>query len=98
MGERKDQANLTTAERQAFVKAVLTLKNSVPSQMGLTNRYDDYVQTHINAMMAETNSAPGWAHKGPVFLPWHRKLLLDFERDLRLIDKNITLPYWDWTA
>jgi hypothetical protein len=94
MGCRKNQATLTTAEKTAFVNAVLALKNSVPSQMGLTNRYDDYVQTHMNAMSA----TPGWGHQLPAFLPWHRELLRHFELDLRAIDPTVTIPYWDWTV
>ncbi len=94
MGCRKNQATLTTAERQAFVNAVIRLKNEVPSQMGLTNRYDDYVQVHLNAMTA----ANGWAHQLPAFLPWHREFLRHFELDLQAIDPTVTIPYWDWTA
>ena len=41
MGCRKNQATLTPAERTAFANAVLKLKNETPSQMGLTNRYDE---------------------------------------------------------
>jgi len=37
---------------------------------------------------------------GPVgyrrFLPWHRAYLIAFERELRKIDKTLSLPYWDW--
>lgn len=94
MGCRKNQATLTVAEKAAFVSAVLALKNNVPSQMGLTNRYDDYVQTHMNAMMAN----PGWGHQLPAFLPWHRELLRHFELDLQAIDPTVTIPYWDWTV
>jgi hypothetical protein len=94
MGCRKNQATLTAAEKTAFANAVLVLKNSVPSQMGLTNRYDDYVQTHMNAMMA----TPGWGHQLPAFLPWHRELLRHFELDLQAIDPTVTIPYWDWTV
>ena len=94
MGCRKNQATLTHAERQAFVNAVIKLKNEVPSQMGLTNRYDDYVQVHLNAMMA----ASGWAHQLPAFLPWHREFLRHFELDLQAIDPTVTIPYWDWTV
>jgi hypothetical protein len=94
MGCRKNQANLTPAEKTAFVNAVLKLKNNVPSQMGLANRYDDYVQVHMNAMMA----TPGWGHQLPAFLPWHRQLLRHFELDLQQIDPTVTIPYWDWTV
>jgi hypothetical protein len=94
MGCRKNQATLTTAEKTAFVNALLALKNNVPSRMGLTNRYDDYVQTHMNAMMA----SPGWGHQLPAFVPWHRELLRHFELDLQAIDPSVTIPYWDWTV
>lgn len=37
---------------------------------------------------------------GPVgyrrFLPWHRAYLLVFERELRMIDNTLSIPYWDW--
>ena len=78
---------------------------------GGSNRYDDYVQVHVNAMTAAglidpngdpddiNNIYPGWAHNGPAFFPWHRILLLKFENDLQKISNNtdITIPYWDWT-
>jgi tyrosinase len=83
---RKNQASLTATERSRFVAAVLALKAA--------GTYDQYVQRHI-ASMAGGGS---WAHRGPAFLPWHRKFLLDFELDLRAIDPTITLPYWDWTV
>ena len=92
MSCRKNQAHLTPAERTAFVNALLALKNSVPSQMGLASRYDDYVQIHMDSMMA----SPGWAHRAPAFFPWHRELLRRFELDLQAIDPTVSLPYWDW--
>jgi hypothetical protein len=94
MGCRKNQAQLTSGERAAFVNAVLKLKNETPSQLGLASRYDDYVQIHMNSMMA----TPGWAHQGPAFLPWHRELLRQFEMDLQAIDPTVSIPYWDWTV
>jgi len=94
MGCRKNQATLSTTERQAFVNAIIKLKNEVPSQMGLTNRYDDYVQVHMNAMAV----GAGWAHQLPAFLPWHREYLRHFELDLQAIDPTVTIPYWDWTV
>lgn len=37
------------------------------------------------------------AHGGCYFLPWHRLFLLQVENELRRIDSNIAMPYWDWT-
>ena len=100
MSCRKNQSTLTTAEKQAFVNAILTLKNSTPSKLGLSNRYDDYVQMHMNAMMLMNgqNRVPGWAHKAPAFFAWHRVMLRQLELDLQAIDPTVSLPYWDWTV
>jgi tyrosinase len=98
MGQRKNQTTLTNTEKTALVNAFLALKNSVPSRMGLSNRYDDYVQMHQDSMNAGTMTGPGWAHNGPAFLPWHREYLRRFELDLQTVDASVTLPYWDWTV
>jgi tyrosinase len=40
------------------------------------------------------------AHSGPVFLPWHRFMLvlLEFQFQRVLADDEFGLPYWDWAA
>ncbi|MBA3978388.1 MAG: tyrosinase family protein [Nitrosopumilus sp.] len=107
---RKSVKNLSSEDKDKFVNAILRLKKS-PSIIypddSTYSRYDDYVEIHMNAMMAmsDTNPAedpdwyPGWAHNGPAFLPWHRVYLLQFEKDLQSVtqDDSITVPYWEWT-
>jgi tyrosinase len=99
---RKNQNTLSTSEKQAFVAAVLALKQK-PSRLhpGNSNfgRYDDFVEVHRNAMMPPmmTPPEPGWAHQSCVFPPWHRALLVEFEKELQSIDPSVTIPYWDWT-
>lgn len=98
MNIRKDATKLNMAERKALVDALITLKKS--------GMYDHYVQMHSDSMMqvrAFANEPQDMtyrnaAHSGPVFLPWHRKLLLEFEAELQKIDKTITIPYWNWNA
>ncbi|HEY9367862.1 tyrosinase family protein [Streptomyces sp.] len=86
---RKNQRDLTPAERGRFVDAVLELKSQ--------GTYDDFVRTHIDYYRPDGESGLRLAHGAPSFLPWHRRFLLDFERALRRIDPAVTVPYWDWT-
>jgi tyrosinase len=86
---RKNQRNLTGAERKKFVSAVLELK-----RRGI---YDQFVRTHIDFYTADGDTGLRVAHMGPSFLPWHRRFLLDFESALREVDPSVTVPYWDWT-
>ncbi|XP_069059727.1 tyrosinase-like [Pleurodeles waltl] len=40
-----------------------------------------------------------FAHRGPIFLPWHRWYLLFFEREIQILthDYDFALPYYDWS-
>ncbi|KRH92765.1 monophenol monooxygenase [Pseudoloma neurophilia] len=42
-------------------------------------------------------SCEHYAHNHSRFLPWHRALLLYYEMLLRLMVKDVVLPYWDWS-
>lgn len=84
---RRDIATLNNAMRDRFVKALLQMKQ--------TGEYDRFAEIHHH----------GWSagHDGPAFFPWHRALLLDFEKALQEADEQlgndglIALPYWNWT-
>ncbi len=93
MSCRKNQNSLSAAERTAYVAAVLALK-AAPSIAGTANRYDDFVQEHVNSM----TGGNAWAHRRPAFLPWHREYLRRFELALQAHNPSVTLPYWDWTV
>jgi tyrosinase len=99
MNTRKNHADMSVAEKAAFVSAVLALKNNVDSVLnpGNMNRYDDFVQVHKNAMMGPDMFMP-MPHGGPLFFPWHRVLLRQFELALQsaVSDPSIAIPYWDW--
>lgn len=83
MAIRKDANTLTSAERQEFVQAALALKQS--------GVYNQFVLRHANTPMASI-------HRGPAFLPWHRRFIFDFERELQRVsgNPNLGLPYWNW--
>jgi tyrosinase len=93
---RKSVADLTAAEKTAFVNALLELKER--------GEYDKYVHWHHHVMVPtvlphEPKDATyrNGAHRGPAFLPWHREFLLQLETELRSIDGSVAIPYWDWT-
>src|SRR5438552_9809603 len=90
---RKSYTDLTQAERQTYVDAVLQLKATPNPGAGAgdpQNRYDVYVQWHdVDCLHHESG-----------FLPWHRELLNRFENELRGLGPayaNVTIPSWDWT-
>ncbi len=86
MGCRKNLVRLSPAERTAFVNAVLALKSN--------GGYDRY--TEIHAMTMDPGGV--MVHGMPLFFPWHRRLIRDYEQDLQAIDPSVNLPYWDWTV
>ena len=109
MSIRKSVRDLSEAEQNDFVNAVLSLKGERSSSISDVSTYDTYVLLHVRAM---ANTTP-WtgddptdpsptqrnsAHRGPAFLPWHREYLRRFEADLQRISNNpnLTIPYWDW--
>jgi tyrosinase len=83
MAIRKNANTLTAGERSEFVGAVSALKAA-----GI---YDQFVLRHANAVMTAI-------HRCPAFLPWHRRFIWDFERELQRVSGNseLGLPYWNW--
>ena len=96
--------NITTdsAARDKYVRGVLLLKNELQAASGLSS-YDALVVWHARAMMTMTptsQSSRNAAHKGPVFLPWHRYFLIVLEQHLQRVlnDPTFRLPYWAWNV
>jgi tyrosinase len=104
---------LTSATaRDKYVRGVKLLKNEFPgpttSSLGVAgpsqpvSTYDLFVVWHHVAMTTftpPTQSDRNAAHRGPVFLPWHRFMLLQLEMNLQRVlgnDTTFGLPYWDW--
>src|SRR5262245_35585652 len=70
---RKEWRTLTPTEQQKFLNAVLKLqKQSTPTT---PSTFDALSKLHFD--LKDT-----W-HKAPVFLPWQRKFLRDFEEKLQ---------------
>jgi len=69
--------------------------------------YDQFVIWHSVAMSVPVPNDDGTnprdrnsAHRGSIFLPWHRFMLALMEGHLRRVlnDTSFGLPYWDWGA
>lgn len=96
--------NITAApaDRDRFVAGVNVLKAENAGD-GLST-YDVFVAWHHQAMMQTTPAGNpagrNAAHRGPVFLPWHRYMLLALELHIQRVlqDSTFGLPYWDWAA
>jgi len=77
---RKNANQLTSAERDRFLTAFTTLHL-------INNNFQHFMDMHTSIGDPE-------AHRNFGFLPWHRALLLDLERELQSIDPAVTIPYW----
>jgi len=100
---RKNVKSLSPNEKQHFIDAVKALKANTKESRIADNKYDDYVLWHAQTMMIPAGSDAdadmrNLAHRGPIFLPWHREFLRRFELDLQKEVSDVTIPYWDWAA
>jgi tyrosinase len=100
---RKNVESLSPNEKDHFIEAVKALKANTKGKRVADNKYDDYVLWHAQTMEVAAGSDAdknmrNRAHRGAVFLPWHREFLRRFELDLQQEVSDVTLPWWDWAA
>ena len=99
--------------RDQFIEGARLLKaeqlGPTTAQLGIpgpalpVSTWDLFVVWHHTAMNRYTPPAQGdrnAAHRGPIFLPWHRFMLILLELQFQrvLSDPTFGLPYWDWAA
>ncbi len=56
---------------------------------------------HSFAKIAGLHGSPSPSycrHGSPGFLTWHRAYIDIFEKALRCVNANVTLPFWDWSS
>ncbi len=78
---RKNANSLTDAERDRFLDALAGLNDSG------RGRFSSFREMHVDQTSPE-------AHGDVGFLPWHRAYILDLERELQIIDPEVSLHYW----
>ncbi|KAH9438325.1 hypothetical protein MCOR02_001961 [Pyricularia oryzae] len=90
---RKEWRNLSNPQKEKYIKAVQCLmeKPSTAGMAAVRNRYEDFVATHI----VQTEAV----HFTGIFYPFHRLLLLEYEKALWECgwDRRLGQPFWDWT-
>lgn len=74
-----------------FARAVKVLKNRPPSNKVGQKSYSYFVGKHIQAALDPRGDL---AHFGSHFATFHSLFVLEFERELQLIDPLVTVPYW----
>jgi tyrosinase len=90
-GTRRNILSIPLSSVQRLTAAFNVLKSN--------GTYDGFIRRHMQAMLIATpaGSSRNAAHRGPVFLPWHRAALLELEAALQAVDPLIEgLPYWAW--
>lgn len=104
MDIRKSAADLSDAERDQFLEALIRLKQrqgqGVPLAVGV---YDRYVALHQAVFAVVAPGLPpgetvNFGHWNIGFCPWHRQYLRAFEQALQAEVPGVTLPYWDWAG
>ena len=94
---RKNQANLSAVEWQAFIDAITNIRG-----MGnIKPRYGAFVDVHVRAMSGSGMSWGVHTMMGMVgrnFLAWHRRFISQFEQRIQKVNPAVSLPYWDTTT
>jgi tyrosinase len=99
---RKNYTQGVALLKQEFLGPT-TADLQIPGPPEPVSTFDLFVVWHHFAMGTFTPPTQGdrnAAHRGPVFLPWHRFMLILLELQLQRVlnDADAGLPYWDWAA
>ena len=97
---RKDVMDLTAQEKKDFTDGILALKATASPffKNNMLSYYDSLVRIHQLAVIQSRKQGWGIGHKCPSLLTFHRKLVLLLEEAIcTVMDKEVAIPYWDWT-
>ncbi|KAJ3367701.1 hypothetical protein GGF31_007161 [Allomyces arbusculus] len=83
---RKEFRDLTEQEWDDFVAAMLGLAKKPSTRYPGLNKLEEYASIHSKNFNTIHNNA--------IFMPWHRKFLIEWEKDLRTVKPNVAIPYW----
>ena len=88
-GEAKQRMNLDCLSPTQLER----FRNAYRELYRLNKWPEDRRSYNNNALIHQNHCQHGWER----FLPWHRIYLYEFEQMLQDFDRDVTIPYWDWT-
>ena len=88
-GEPRQRQNLDCLGPEEVAR----LRQAFRTIYDLDDRAEDRRNFNNQALIHQNHCQHGWER----FLPWHRAYLYEFEQNLQDFDRDIMLPYWDWT-
>ena len=88
---RKNAATLTSSEIVRFLRALRSHHDV--DNLGASSKYMKYVKAHREGSSLQIHGSNVSPYP-PLFLVWHRALLLSLERELQAIDPRVAIPYW----
>ena len=99
--KRRNVADLTAAELNAYERAIETLKQRSKADPADPTGYDYQAGLHNVPRPHPDGTFGACEHGSEEFFGWHRAHLVGFENLLRGTHEkatNVTIPYWDWTV
>ena len=96
---RQNVTELSPQRKAAFVAAVRKLQTTPAPGHPERTWYEQFVTWHRNgAKCSVAHGTSGAIHNSPLFLPWHRELMIKFESALQKAsgDPTMRIPYWDF--
>ncbi len=96
---RQNVIDLSAEQKSAFIAAIRKLQTTPAPDHPERTWYEQFVTWHRNgAKCSVAHGTSGAIHNSPLFLPWHRELLIKFEAALQKVsgDPTMRIPYWDF--
>lgn len=98
-GIRRNLADVSPDERRRLRDAFVKLNKKLHGGSPADTQFGQPVPGGVTFWFKQDEiHARTGVHRQPIFLPWHRELCNRLEWDLRSVDPEISLHYWDWTT
>lgn len=98
-GIRRNVADVSPEERRRLRDAFVKLNKKLYPGKTTDTQFGRPVPGAVTFWFKQDEiHARTGVHRQPIFLPWHREFCNRLERDLRGIDPQLSLHYWDWTT